>query len=314
MDPRARPIQSRSAGSTCSNKTFRFWIIPAVADARDGWVETARLVRSRARNRQRDHLRHWIRWKDDESSTRTRSGRSIFSSSHSAPRCWRGAGGPPAPRIEPTSCTPKRRACARPGRAHERDWRCSRERFESECSEHQNRQSAETGSRKDEFLAIPGTSWRNPLQPLLHCKSSCSPPTRPTRLDARARPSSNRSEHQPAGPTIVLDVARFQTQLGAAARADRSGHAGSRTPSAEIGPRGRSAQARSTVLGRGTSADVFRAIRAARPSAIEPALEWFKYPNRWPDRHRNGELAATRRSSASPIVVGEFRGACCLES
>jgi signal transduction histidine kinase len=96
-------------------------------------------------------------------------------------------------------------------RAHERELSMQRERFESEVLEHQNRQLAETDRRKDEFLAILAHELRNPLQPLL------------TAVEVLAA-----EENKPVPPRVrgiierqvqsiarlvddLLDVARFQT-------------------------------------------------------------------------------------------------------
>lgn len=51
-------------------------------------------------------------------------------------------------------------------RAYERELLAQRRRFESEVLEHQMQQLAETDRRKDEFLAILSHELRNPLQPL----------------------------------------------------------------------------------------------------------------------------------------------------
>src|ERR1041384_4799606 len=51
-------------------------------------------------------------------------------------------------------------------RAHERELQAQRRRFEAEVMERQMQQLAETDRRKDEFLAILAHELRNPLQPL----------------------------------------------------------------------------------------------------------------------------------------------------
>jgi two-component system, sensor histidine kinase len=51
-------------------------------------------------------------------------------------------------------------------RAHERELLAQRKRFETEVMEQQMKQMAETDRRKDEFLAILSHELRNPLQPL----------------------------------------------------------------------------------------------------------------------------------------------------
>ena len=52
------------------------------------------------------------------------------------------------------------------GRAHQREMQAQRRRFETEVMERQMQQLAETDRRKDEFLAILAHELRNPLQPL----------------------------------------------------------------------------------------------------------------------------------------------------
>lgn len=51
-------------------------------------------------------------------------------------------------------------------RSHERELHAQRKRFEAEVMERQMQQMAETDRRKDEFLAILSHELRNPLQPL----------------------------------------------------------------------------------------------------------------------------------------------------
>jgi two-component system, sensor histidine kinase len=51
-------------------------------------------------------------------------------------------------------------------RAHERELHAQRKRFEAEALERQMREMSETDRRKDEFLAILSHELRNPLQPL----------------------------------------------------------------------------------------------------------------------------------------------------
>src|SRR5262245_19224531 len=51
-------------------------------------------------------------------------------------------------------------------RSHERELAAQRKRFEAEAMERQMAQMAETDRRKDEFLAILSHELRNPLQPL----------------------------------------------------------------------------------------------------------------------------------------------------
>lgn len=96
-------------------------------------------------------------------------------------------------------------------RAHERELAMQRERFESEVLEHQNRQLAETDRRKDEFLAILAHELRNPLQPLLTAvEVLAAEENKP--VPARVRGIIER-QVQSIGRLVddLLDVARFQT-------------------------------------------------------------------------------------------------------
>lgn len=96
-------------------------------------------------------------------------------------------------------------------RAHERELTMQRERFESEALERQMAQMAEADRRKDEFLAILAHELRNPLQPLQtavelmeHDADKPLPP--------RVRGIVQRQVHH-IGRLVddLLDVARFQT-------------------------------------------------------------------------------------------------------
>ena len=96
-------------------------------------------------------------------------------------------------------------------RAHERELAMQRERFESEVLEHQNRQLAETDRRKDEFLAILAHELRNPLQPLLTAvELLAADENKP--VPPRVRAIIER-QVQSIGRLVddLLDVARFQT-------------------------------------------------------------------------------------------------------
>jgi len=96
-------------------------------------------------------------------------------------------------------------------RAHERELAMQRERFESEVLEHKNRQLAEGDRRKDEFLAILAHELRNPLQPLqtavelLAVEENKPVPPRVRSIIERQVQSIGRLVDD------LLDVARFQT-------------------------------------------------------------------------------------------------------
>ncbi|HEY6036929.1 MAG TPA: response regulator [Kofleriaceae bacterium] len=96
-------------------------------------------------------------------------------------------------------------------RAHERELAMQRERFESEVLEHKNRQLADGDRRKDEFLAILAHELRNPLQPLqtavelLAVEENKPVPPRVRSIIERQVQSIGRLVDD------LLDVARFQT-------------------------------------------------------------------------------------------------------
>ena len=142
-------------------------------------------------------------------------------------------------------------------RAHERELAMQRERFESEVLEHQNRQFAETDRRKDEFLAILAHELRNPLQPLLTAvELLAADETKP--VSPRVRDIIER-QVQSISRLVddLLDVARFQTGK-LELRRDPIDLA--KLVEEAVGESRPAAQARKhdlTVLGRGTSPTVF---------------------------------------------------------
>ena len=96
-------------------------------------------------------------------------------------------------------------------RAHERDLTMQRKRFEAEVLETQMAQMVEVDRRKDEFLAILAHELRNPLQPLQTAVELMEHnPTEP--VPERVRGIIQRQVHH-IGRLVddLLDVARFQT-------------------------------------------------------------------------------------------------------
>ncbi len=96
-------------------------------------------------------------------------------------------------------------------RAHERELTMQRKRFEAEVLERQMQQMAEADLRKDEFLAILAHELRNPLQPLQTAVELLEhEPYAP--VPARTRTIIQRQVHH-IGRLVddLLDVARFQT-------------------------------------------------------------------------------------------------------
>ena len=96
-------------------------------------------------------------------------------------------------------------------RAHERDLAMQRKRFEAEVLERQMQQMAEADRRKDEFLAILAHELRNPLQPLQTAVELMEHDAdRP--VPERVRKIIQRQVHH-IGRLVddLLDVARFQT-------------------------------------------------------------------------------------------------------
>jgi signal transduction histidine kinase len=94
-------------------------------------------------------------------------------------------------------------------RAHERELLAQRRRFEAEVMEQQMHQLAETDRRKDEFLAILAHELRNPLQPLQTAVEVLEhDPDKP--VPARIRSIVQRQVHHITRLVDdLLDVARF---------------------------------------------------------------------------------------------------------
>lgn len=94
-------------------------------------------------------------------------------------------------------------------RAHEREMLAQRRRFEAEVMERQMQQLAETDRRKDEFLAILAHELRNPLQPLQTAVEVLEhDPDKPVPLRIR-RIVQRQVQHITRLVDDLLDVARF---------------------------------------------------------------------------------------------------------
>jgi signal transduction histidine kinase len=95
------------------------------------------------------------------------------------------------------------------GRAHERELQSQRRRFEAEVMERQMQQLAETDRRKDEFLAILAHELRNPLQPLQTAVEVLEhDPDKPVPVRIR-RIVQRQVQHITRLVDDLLDVARF---------------------------------------------------------------------------------------------------------
>jgi two-component system, sensor histidine kinase len=94
-------------------------------------------------------------------------------------------------------------------RAHERELQSQRRRFEAEVMERQMAQLAETDRRKDEFLAILAHELRNPLQPLQTAVEVLEhDPEKPVPVRIR-RIVQRQVQHITRLVDDLLDVARF---------------------------------------------------------------------------------------------------------
>src|SRR5262245_30257507 len=147
---------------------FALIILDVAMPGMDGF-ETARLVRSRARNRATPIIFiTGLAWQDDEILRGYELGAFDFLMKPIRPEVLRAKASVFVALQERTlelhhKAEELRSAQAR---AHERELAIQRERFEAEALEHQMRQMAEADRRKDEFLAILAHELRNPLQPL----------------------------------------------------------------------------------------------------------------------------------------------------
>src|SRR5262245_48885408 len=147
---------------------FALIILDAAMPGMDGF-ETARLVRSRARNRATPIIFiTGLSWQDDEILRGYELGAFDFLMKPIRAEVLRAKA---AVFIELQTRTLELQQKAdelrqEQARAHERELTMQRKRFEGEVLERQMAQMSETDKRKDEFLAILAHELRNPLQPL----------------------------------------------------------------------------------------------------------------------------------------------------
>jgi signal transduction histidine kinase len=192
---------------------FALIILDVAMPGMDGF-ETARLVRSRARNRATPIIFvTGLAWQDEEILHAYTLGAVDFLVKPIRSEVLRAKAGVFIQLQDRTRELHEKGEELRKAqiRAHERELAMQRERFESEVLEHKNRQLAEGDRRKDEFLAILAHELRNPLQPLqtavelLAVEENKPVPPRVRSIIERQVQSIGRLVDD------LLDVARFQT-------------------------------------------------------------------------------------------------------
>jgi signal transduction histidine kinase len=192
---------------------FALIILDVAMPGMDGF-ETARLVRSRARNRATPIIFiTGMSWHDDAIIKGYELGAFDFLQKPVRPEMLRAKA---TVFIELQERTIELHAKAEElrdaqARNHERELSMQRKRFEAEALERQVAQMAEVDRRKDEFLAILAHELRNPLQPLQTAvELMYASSTEPT--PERVRGIIQRQVHH-IGRLVddLLDVARFQT-------------------------------------------------------------------------------------------------------
>src|SRR5689334_6546803 len=147
---------------------FALIILDGAMPGMDG-VETAKLVRSRDKNRATPIIFvPGLSWQDDAVLRGYELGAFDFLMKPIRPEVLRAKASVFVQLQERTlelqhKADELRQAQAR---GHERELLAQRKRFEAEVMERQMQQMAETDRRKDEFLAILSHELRNPLQPL----------------------------------------------------------------------------------------------------------------------------------------------------
>ena len=192
---------------------FSLIILDVAMPGMDGF-ETARLVRSRARNRATPIIFiTGMSWQDDEILRGYELGAFDFLIKPIRPEVLRAKAGVFITLQERTIELHEKAEELRASQAksHERDLQMQRKRFEAEVLEHRMKQMAEDDRRKDEFLAILAHELRNPLQPLQTAVELIElEPTAP--MQERVREIVRRQVHH-IGRLVddLLDVARFQT-------------------------------------------------------------------------------------------------------
>ena len=147
---------------------FALIILDVAMPGMDGF-ETAKLVRSRQRNRNTPIIFvTGMSWENDEVIRGYELGAFDFLMKPVRPEVLR-AKASVFVQLQERTLELKAKADElreAQSRAHERELLAQRRRFETEVMEQQMRQLAETDRRKDEFLAILAHELRNPLQPL----------------------------------------------------------------------------------------------------------------------------------------------------
>ncbi len=147
---------------------FALIILDVAMPGMDGF-ETAKLVRSRERNRATPIIFiTGLSWQDDAVLRGYELGAFDFLMKPIRPEVLRAKATVFVQLQERTIELAERSEELRRAqrRAHERELHAQRKRFEAEVLERQMQQLAETDRRKDEFLAILSHELRNPLQPL----------------------------------------------------------------------------------------------------------------------------------------------------
>ncbi len=192
---------------------FALIILDVAMPGMDGF-ETARLVRSRARNRATPIIFiTGLSWQDDEILKGYELGAFDFLTKPVRPEVLRAKA---TVFIELQQRTIELHHKAEElreaqARAHERELTMQRKRFEADALERQVQQMAEVDRRKDEFLAILAHELRNPLQPL-QTAVELMYATQDTPVPERVRGIIQRQVNH-IGRLVddLLDVARFQT-------------------------------------------------------------------------------------------------------
>ena len=217
LQPLGRPLVLAHSGIEALGKLleqdFALIILDVAMPGMDGF-ETARLVRSRARNRATPIIFiTGLSWQDDEILRGYELGAFDFLMKPIRPEVLRAKAGVFIELQQRTLELQDKAEELRQeqARAHERDLAMQRKRFEAEVLERQMAQMAETDRRKDEFLAILAHELRNPLQPLQTAVELMEHnPTEP--VPERVRGIIQRQvTHIGRLVDDLLDVARFQT-------------------------------------------------------------------------------------------------------
>ncbi|HEX5064222.1 MAG TPA: response regulator [Kofleriaceae bacterium] len=192
---------------------FALIILDVAMPGMDGF-ETARLVRSRARNRATPIIFiTGLSWQDDEILRGYELGAFDFLMKPIRPEVLR-AKATVFIELQQRTLELSQKADElrqEQARAHERELTMQRRRFEAEVLERQMAQMADADRRKDEFLAILAHELRNPLQPLQTAVELMEHnPSEP--VPERVRGIIQRQVHH-IGRLVddLLDVARFQT-------------------------------------------------------------------------------------------------------